>query len=314
MRTRKIARTDVDLTEIGFGAASIGNLYRGTSDAEAQGAVEQAWQSGIRYFDTAPHYGLGLSERRLGRALGQFPREELVVSTKVGRLLVPNESPTDSDGMFHVPGTLRREWDFSRDGILRSLEASLERLDMDYVDILLLHDPDQSGIPGAADVGAKTLIELRDEGVVRAVGIGSNDANAVTQAFERTDIDVAMLAGRYTLLEQHGADAVFQAAAGRSVIAVGVFNSGLLSKPRPEPDSMYNYEPADQAQLAAAVRLADLAERHGASLPQAALAFPLLKAEVAGIAIGMRTAEQVRANVELYQNRPDPEFWRETLV
>ena len=309
MKTRKIFRTGVELTEIGFGAASIGNLYSETSSEDASGAVDQAWRSGIRYFDTAPHYGLGLSERRLGAALSDLPREQLVVSTKVGRLLVPNDRPTESDGMFKVPGTLKREWDFSRDGILRSIESSLERLQMDYIDILLLHDPDQSGIASAAETGAAALIELRDEGVVRAVGIGSNDATAVAEAFERTDIDVAMLAGRFTLLEQHGADMVFEAAAGRSVIAVGVFNSGLLSKPRPEPGSMYNYEPAQKSQLEAATRLAELAEKHGATLPQAAVAFPLLRPEVAGIAIGMRSAQQVRANVKLYEGPPSPAFW-----
>ncbi|WP_439593795.1 aldo/keto reductase [Microbacterium sp.] len=314
MRTREIADTGVMLTELGFGAASIGNLYRETTEEEAAGAVAAAWQSGIRYFDTAPHYGLGLSERRLGQALKELPRESLVVSTKVGRLLEPHHAPTESDGMFKVRGDLKRVWDFSRDGILRSLEASLLRLGLDYVDVLLLHDPDQSGIAGAAETGAETLLELRDEGVVRAVGIGSNSADAVADAFRRTDIDVAMLAGRYTLLEQQGADAVFEAAARRSIISVGVFNSGLLSKPRPELGAMYNYEPAGAEQLDAAIRLATIAEVHGATLPQAAVAFPLLRPEVAGIAIGMRTAEQVRANVELYENGPHPSFWEEVLV
>jgi D-threo-aldose 1-dehydrogenase len=314
MKTREIARTGVSLTALGFGAASIGNLYRETTDHEAREAVAQAWESGIRYFDTAPHYGLGLSERRLGAALSAFPRSEIVVSTKVGRLLEPNDSPTESDGMFKVPGALKRVWDFSRDGILRSLEASLTRMNMDYVDILFLHDPDQSGIEGAAEIGAQTLIELRDEGVVRAVGIGSNDAGAVAELFRRSDIDVAMLAGRYTLLEQDGANDVFAAANGRSIIAVGVFNSGLLSKPRPERGSMYNYEPAPDDKIDEAFHLADLAEKHGTTLPHAALAFPLLRPQVAGIAIGMRTAEQVRANVKLYEQPPGVSFWREALV
>ena len=313
MQTREISRTGIRLTELGFGAASIGNLYSETTDADAAEAVAQAWRSGIRYFDTAPHYGLGLSERRLGSGLKQLPRSDVVVSTKVGRVLVPHDHPTKSDGMFKVPGTLKREWDFSRDGILRSLESSLERLQMDYVDILLLHDPDQSGIPGATEAGAATLIQLRDEGVVRAVGIGSNDASAVAETFMRTDIDVAMLAGRFTLLEQHGADMVFEAAAGRSIIAVGVFNSGLLATHRPEAGSMYNYEPAERSHIEAATRLADLAERHGATLPQAAVAFPLLRSEVAGIAIGMRSAEQVRTNVKLYDHPPASAFWDDAL-
>ena len=310
MRTTQIAGTDVTVSEVAFGGASLGNLYRETSEADAAAAVEQAWNRGIRYFDTAPHYGLGLSERRLGAALTQYPREQLVISTKVGRLIVPNENPTefDTEG-FAVAGDLRREWDFSRDGVLRSVEASLKRIDTDYIDILYLHDPDVCGIPGAATEGAAALIELREQGVVRAVGIGSNDAAAVAALFAESDIDVAMLAGRYTLLEQRAADAVFDAADGRSVIAVGVFNSGLLANDRPAPDATYNYAPAPPELLARAHRLADVCEAHGVSLPQAAIAFPLRNPAVAAIAVGVRNAEQVAHNVDLYEDSVPEELW-----
>jgi len=306
MRDRLVHGTDVRLTELAFGGASLGNLYSETSDADAAASIAAAWECGIRYFDTAPHYGLGLSERRLGSLLGAYPRDEYVISTKVGRLIVPNENPTefDDDG-FIVPGDQRRQWDFTRDGVLRSVEASLARLGTDYIDILYLHDPDASGIPDAATTGAAALIELRDQGVVRAVGIGSNSAEAVAQLFRESDIDLAMLAGRYTLLEQNGADEVFDAAGDRSIVAVGVFNSGLLSTARPKPNAMYNYQPAPAELIDRANALADAAEATGSTLPQAAIAFPLRNPQVASIAIGMRNATQVAANVALYEGGVD---------
>ncbi|TBN57677.1 aldo/keto reductase [Glaciihabitans arcticus] len=312
MRDRLVHGTDIRLTEIAFGGASLGNLYSVTSDEDAAASVAQAWESGIRYFDTAPHYGLGLSERRLGAALSSHARGDYVISSKVGRLIVPNENPTefDDDG-FIVPGDLRREWDFTRDGVLRSVEASLARLDTDYIDILYLHDPDASEIPDAAATGAAALIELRDQGVVRAVGIGSNSASAVAQLFRESDVDLAMLAGRYTLLEQRGADEVFEAAGEKSIVAVGVFNSGLLSADRPKPTAMYNYLPATADVIARANRLADSAESHGATLPQAALAFPLRNSQVVSIAIGMRNAQQVTSNVELYERGVNEAAWAE---
>jgi len=316
MRTTQIAGTSVTVSEVAFGGASLGNLYRETSEADAAAAVAQAWRSGIRYFDTAPHYGLGLSERRLGAALAEYPREQLVISTKVGRLIVRNERPTefDTEG-FAVPGDLRRQWDFSRDGVLRSVEASLKRLGTDYIDILYLHDPDVAeadggeGAAGAAIEGAAALIELREQGIVRAVGIGSNDASAVASLFERSDIDLAMLAGRYTLLEQRGADAVFEAANGRSIVAVGVFNSGLLANDRPAPDATYNYAPAPAELLARANQLADVCEAHGVTLPQAAIAFPLRNPGVAAIAVGVRNAEQVAHNLSLYEDSVPDALW-----
>ncbi|HEY5224098.1 MAG TPA: aldo/keto reductase [Microbacteriaceae bacterium] len=310
MRKRAVGSTSVELTELSFGAASLGNLYHETREQDADAAVAAAFEQGIRYFDTAPHYGLGLSERRLGNALKRYPRDTLVISSKVGRLLVPNEHPTGRDSdIFAVPDELRREWDFSRDGILRSAEASLDRLQTDYIDILYLHDPDASGDDTAVRRGAEALIELREQGVVRAVGIGSNSAEAVTEAFATTDIDLAMLAGRYTLLDHHAADAVFEAARGRAIVAVGVFNSGLLATPRPAPGANFNYEPASQAVLARANALADLCESHDATLPQAAIAFPLRHESVASVAVGMRSAEQVERNVALYSDEPRPELW-----
>jgi len=176
MKTR-LSRRGVQLTEIGLGAAQFGNLYRVTSDDEVHLAVRQAWQDGIRYFDTAPHYGLGLSERRLGRELASRPRGEFVVSTKVGRLLQPSPETAhlQDGGGFAVPASSRRVWDFSRDGIVRSVESSLERLGLDYLDIVYLHDPDDFWVE-ASTTGIATLIELRDQGVVRSIGAGMNQS------------------------------------------------------------------------------------------------------------------------------------------
>jgi D-threo-aldose 1-dehydrogenase len=312
LRERAVPRTGLRLTELGFGGANIGNLYTEMSDADAAATVTQAWNSGIRYFDTAPHYGLGLAERRLGATLAKYPRKELVISTKVGRLIVPNEHPTETDtDLFVVPGTLRRQWDFSRDGVLRSVEASLQRLGTDYLDIAFLHDPEISGIDDAIATGTAALIGLREQGIVKAVGIGSNSTRAVEQAFRETDIDLAMLAGRYSLLEQQGTDGVFAAAGDRSIVAAAVFNSGLLSSPRPAEGATYNYAPAPSGVLEQANRLADVAERHGATLPQAAMAFPLRHPQVASIVVGMNSPQQVVANVALLQREAPASVWQE---
>lgn len=298
LERRRLGQSSVHVSRIGFGAASLGNLYRETSDEEAAGAVAAAWDEGIRFFDTAPHYGLGLSERRLGEALAAYPRDEVVISTKVGRLLVPNPRPTGVDDGFVVPDNLMRRWDFSRDGVLRSLEGSLERLGTDRVDVVFVHDPDACS-EGAAREALVTLRELRDEGVVGAIGVGTNETHQLGELFDEHLIDVAMLAGRYTLLEQPGLESVLEPArrAGASVIAVGVYNSGLLSTPRPGPDASYNYLPAPPDVLERVHRIADVCERHSVTLPDAALAFPLQHPAVAGIALGMRSARQVRDNL-----------------
>lgn len=313
MRTRTIGGTGVELTELGFGAAVVGNLYRETSDEEATAAVDAAWDAGIRYFDTAPHYGLGLSERRLGRALASRPREDVVVSSKVGRLLVPNEDPQgqDTDG-FAVPDDLRRERDYSRDGVLRSIEATLQRTGLDRLDVVYVHDPDEHW-QQAADEAMPALADLRDQGVVRAVGAGMNQSAMLTRFLRETAADVVMLAGRYTLLEQDALDDVLPAAAelGKAVVAVGVFNSGILSRPRPPADATYDYAQAPAELLERAGRIADVCERHGTTLPAAAVAFPLAHPAVVDVTLGMRTADQVRRNAGLLADPPPAALWAE---
>ncbi|MEU7842908.1 aldo/keto reductase [Micromonospora sp. NPDC049114] len=289
-------RPAVRLTELGFGAAQGGNLYRGTSDDEFAAAVDAAWAAGIRYFDTAPHYGLGLSERRLGAALRSRPRDEYVVSTKVGRLLVPSPETAgerDSEG-FDVPADLRRVWDFSRDGVRRSLEASLERTDLDRVDVVYLHDPDEHWEQAATEA-VPALVELRDQGVIGAIGAGMNQSAMLARFVQETDIDVVMCAGRYTLLEQGALDDLLPAAQARGVgvVIAGVYNSGLLARDQPPADAVYNYQQAPPELIERARRIAAVCQAYGVTLPQAALAFVRRHPAVVSTVVGVRDAAQV---------------------
>ncbi|MEV0174152.1 aldo/keto reductase [Streptomyces sp. NPDC050803] len=308
MHQRKIQNTSVALTDLGFGASVIGNLYRVTPVIEATSAVDTAWEAGLRYFDTAPHYGLGLSERRLGAALRDRPRAEYVVSSKVGRLLVPNEDPrgVDTEG-FVVRDDLRRQWDFSRDGVLRSIEDTLERTGLDRLDIVYLHDPDDHWRQ-AAEEAMPTLAELRDQGVIGAIGAGMNQSAMLARFLRETAADVVMLAGRYTLLDQSALDDVLPAARelGKSVVAVGVFNSGLLSRDRPAEGMKYDYQDAPPALVARARAIAEVCTAHGTTLPAAAIAFPHTHPSIINVTLGMRNPEQVVRNVELHgQHIPD---------
>jgi len=313
MRTRA-ARRGLELTELGLGAAQFGNLYRETSDEQAAGAVDAAWDAGIRYFDTAPHYGLGLSERRLGQLLAPYPRDQYRVSSKVGRVLVPSPETADrlDDQGFIVPATTRREWDFSRDGILRSLEATLMRTGLDYLDIVYLHDPDDH-LELAFGEGIHTLIELREQGVVRAVGAGMKQSEALAALIRAADVDLVMVAGRYTLLEQGAEEELMPLALERGVgvVIAGVYNSGLLSSARPRADAKYDYEDAPVRLIERANAIADVCERHGVTLPAVALSFVLRHPAVVSVVVGARDAAQVISNVERYSTTIPPAVWRD---
>ncbi|MFD5540081.1 aldo/keto reductase [Streptomyces sp. NPDC127079] len=308
---RKVAGTPVELTVLGFGASVIGNLYAITPAHDAQAALEAAWEAGIRYFDTAPHYGLGLSERRVGAALRDRPRDTYVVSSKVGRLLVPNEHPrgTDTEG-FVVRDDLRRQWDFSRDGVLRSIEDTLERTGLDRLDVVYLHDPDDHWRQ-AAEEAMPALAELRDQGVIGAIGAGMNQSAMLARFLRETAADVVMLAGRYTLLDQSALDDVLPAARelGKSVVAVGVFNSGLLSRDRPAEGMKYDYRQAPSALVTRARAIAEVCEEHGTTLPAAAVAFPYSHPSIINVTLGMRTAEQVERNVQLHRQHIPEGLW-----
>jgi D-threo-aldose 1-dehydrogenase len=317
MRTRTLGRTDVEVTELSYGAAGIGNLYRPVTDEEAAAAIDTAWDAGIRTFDTAPHYGLGLSERRLGEALRDRPRDTYTVSTKVGRLLVPADGAGDGAGDgddlangFAVPATLRRVWDFSADGVRCSLEASLDRLGLERVDIVLLHDPDDHA-EQALDEAYPALERLRGEGVVGAIGVGMNQSALPARFLRETDIDVVLLAGRYTLLEQEGLTELLPEAAalGRSVLIGGVLNSGLLTDPA--PGATYDYAPAPEPVLDRARRLKAVTERHGVPLRAAALHFPLGHPAVASVLTGARSTDEVRDTVEQLRAPVPAALWDE---
>ncbi|EAR26076.1 possible oxidoreductase (putative secreted protein) [marine actinobacterium PHSC20C1] len=311
MRTRSTHR-GLELTEIGLGAAQLGNLYRETTDAEVEVGVAEAWNAGVRYFDTAPHYGLGLSERRLGEQLRTHPRDEYVVSSKVGKLLVPNPGGADrmDDEGFAVPAVTKRQWDFSRDGILRSVEESLARTGLDRIDVLYMHDPDNH-FEQASTEGIGALIELREQGVVKAVGAGMNHAAPLAELIRRADVDLVMCAGRFTLIDDSALADLLPTALDHSVgiVVAGVYNSGLLGRERPRADATFDYEPVPPAILEKANNIADVCEAHGVTLPEAAIAYVLRHPAVVSVVVGARGGDQVRSNIERYAATMPDGLW-----
>jgi D-threo-aldose 1-dehydrogenase len=314
MEQNPIGKTPATVTALGFGGASAGNLYQATTDADTVTAVDQAWAGGIRYFDTAPHYGLGLSERRLGAVLRDRSRELFVISTKVGRLLEPNPWPAGSDlaaGGFAVPDTLRRRFDFSAAGVRRSLEASLERLGLDRVDLVYVHDPDDH-VDEAVAGAIPELIRMREEGLVTAVGVGMNQWQAPLRMVRETGIDLVMLAGRWTLLDRSGQPLLDECAArGVAVVAAAPFNSGLLARAWPPDGAYFDYGPAAPEVLARARALAGVCERYGVSLPDAAVQFPLRHPAVVSVVSGMRSGEQVASTLARFATVVPDEAWTE---
>ncbi|WP_250004934.1 aldo/keto reductase [Actinoplanes sp. M2I2] len=301
---------------LALGGSALGNLGRAVDDDQAARTTERAWQCGLRWFDTAPHYGLGLSERRLGAELRRHPPEEFVVSTKVGRLLVPEANPAawDTEG-FAVPGDLRRQWDFSPSGVERSLEASLSRLGLAAVDIAYVHDPDQAWA-GAAREGLASLARLKEAGVVKAVGIGTNATDGLAEIIRDGLVDVVMLANRYSLLDHTGLEPVLTPArrAGVAVVAAGVFATGLLATARPRPGATYEYGPASAEMVERAHRIASVCDRHGVDLPAVALAFPLLHPAVVAVAVGMRSPDEVEENRRRFDTDIPDGVWRDLVT
>ncbi|MER5361676.1 aldo/keto reductase [Streptomyces sp. NPDC002785] len=317
MRRNRLGSSAVEVTELSFGAAAIGNLFSAVDPAQAAAAVDAAWYEGVRCFDTAPHYGLGLSERRLGEALRARPRDSYVLSTKVGRVLDPLPADTDaacgsvSDGLsegFAVRATHRRRWDFSADGVRRSIEDSLERLGLDRIDIAYLHDPDDHA-ETAFNEAYPELEKLRAQGVIGAIGAGMNQTAMLTRFVRDTDVDVVLCAGRYTLLDQSALTELLPEAAarGRSVVLGGVFNSGLLADPR--PGATYDYKAAPPALLDRALRIQAVTEGHGVPLRAAALHYPLAHPAVAGVLVGARSPDEVRDAAALLRREIPDALW-----
>lgn len=314
MRYREL-RNGLQLSELGLGTSTFGNLFTQTTDEATAAAVDEAWRGGVRYFDTAPHYGLGLAERRLGEALRGRPRDDFVVSTKVGRLLVATPErahETDAAEGFHVAATHRREWDFSRDGILRSVDESLERLGLDDLDIIYLHDPDDHW-QQASTTGIETLLELREQGITRSIGAGMNQSAMLAEFVRRYDIDIIMLAGRYTLLDQSGTSDLLNLAVERdvAVVAAGVYNSGLLALDVVPDDARYEYQAAPPELLQRARLIAEICNRHGVGLPQVAVQFALRHPAVVSAVIGARDPGEAHESVERYRSFVPEEVWTE---
>ena len=310
---RRLPRVPIELSELSLGTSQLGNLYTAITDAQAHATVEAAWALGIRYFDTAPHYGLGLSEQRLGTTLSQHPRSAYVLSSKVGRLLTPVADPRglDQEG-FVVAATHQRVWDFSRDGIRRSISDSLARLGVGSLDVVYLHDAEDH-MDDVFETGYPALEELRSEGAIAAIGAGMNHTAPLCDLVRNTDVDLIMLAGRYTLLEQSALDDLLPLCVQRGVgvVDAGVFNSGLLARDRPPDDAKYDYAPASRDLIERANRIADVCERHKTSLPAAAIAFPLAHPAVASVCVGARSPGQVERNAALYRRPISPELWQE---
>jgi D-threo-aldose 1-dehydrogenase len=312
MDTRFLGRSSVSVTSLSFGAAGIGNLYAAVTESQAAATVEAAWEAGIRAFDTAPHYGLGLSEQRLGAALRHRPRETYSISTKVGRILEPAADPRGDDlaDGFAVPATHRRRWDFSADGVRRSLDESLRRLGLDRVDIVYLHDPDDHAEQALTEA-YPALEKLRAEGVVGAIGVGMNHSALPARFVRETDIDVVLLAGRYTLLDQTGLDELLPSAAERgvSVVLGGVLNSGILADPHAA--ATFDYGAVPDGILSRAQRMQLICQEHGVHLRAAALQFPIGHPAVVSVLLGARSPEEARVAVADAATPLPAELWRD---
>ncbi len=313
----------IKLTEMGFGTAPIGNLLQTVSEKDAQDTLAAAWKSGMRYFDTAPLYGAGLSETRLNHFLRGKPRSQYVVSTKVGRLLQVSK-PSERLGIgkfFDIPS--RREiYDYSYDGVMRSLEFSLERLGLDSVEILFVHDIDifNHGTAAARDThvetlmksGYKALVKLRDEKVIKAFGGGVNEWEVCEIMARRGDFDLFLLAGRYTLLEQTALDSFLPLCAERGIgIVLGSpYNSGILAVGS-RPGATYNYSRAPKDILERVRRIEAICKRHKVKLPEAALRFPLAHPSVVSVIPGGVTPQQVTLNVKTLAAKIPKALWHD---
>lgn len=320
--TRQVGRTGLWLTELGLGTAPLGNLYRPISDREAGDVIDTALETGVRYIDTAPYYGFGLSEERLGQSLDG--RDDVVVSTKVGRLLRPApeaEVGAERHG-FVSPMPFEPQFDYTRDGILRSHEASLQRLGLDKIDILYVHDIGRE-THGDRDThyrrqlidggGLEALRRLRHEGMVSAIGLGVNEIEVCLELMGIAEFDVILLAGRYTLLEQGALDELLPRclASGTSIVIGGPFNSGVLAAGSAGAQSHYNYAPVPAPVQERVHRLEMICSAHSVPLPAAALQFPLAHAAVAAVIPGFASTDEMRAGIEAFRFPIPDALWAE---
>jgi D-threo-aldose 1-dehydrogenase len=317
-----LGRSGLRVTRLGFGAAPIGGLYTAVDDADARATVDRAWELGIRTFDVAPLYGYGAAERRLGSALAGRPRDEFVLSTKVGRLVRPSDAITPTDDVdpqamdgrqdaFYVRSEpVRMVFDFSADGVRRSIEESLARLGLDRIDIALIHDPDTHWA-AAIDEAFPALARLRGDGVVRAIGVGMNQSAMLARFAREGDFDVFLLAGRYTLLDQDALGELLPLCVERdiAVLAGGAMNSGILADPT--PGGRFDYQPAPPAIVERARRLAAICARHGVPLRAAAVQFPLAHPAIRSLIAGVRRIDHLDEYPELMAHPIPADLWSE---
>ncbi len=306
-------------TGLGFGGAPLGNLYAPVDEAAALGAVDAAWDAGIRYFDTAPLYGHGLSETRLGEALRARPRDDYALSTKVGRVLVPTDRPAREQSGYVGGLPFQARYDYSASGTLRSLEDSLKRLRTDRIDIVFIHDVDRMTHGDAqparfaeAMAGAyPALARLRDEGVIGAIGLGVNEPQVCVDALAHGDFDCFMLAGRYTLLDQSARTTLLPLCDARGVRLVlgGVYNSGILATGA-VAGARYDYQPAGDNVLARTRALQRVCDDYGVPLRAAALRFALDCPQAAVVVIGARSPAEVRDNVAMARTPIPGGLWQ----
>jgi D-threo-aldose 1-dehydrogenase len=308
MQTAAVGATGVRVTRLGLGGAPLGGLFTRVSDEDAEATVHAAWERGIRFFDTAPLYGHGRSEARLGQALKAWPRSAFTLSSKVGRVLVPAGTP--SGGIYDDPWPFEPVFDFSRDGIRRSLDGSLKRLGVDYVDILHLHDPDDH-YRQALDEAVPALLRLKEEGVTRAVSAGMNQWQMLAEFARAAPFDGFLLAGRYSLLDQGGAAELLPLCQERNIAVLlgGVFNSGVLAAGSAGAGA-YDYAAPPPEVLARVRRLEAVCARFDVPLKAAALQFPLAHPAVTALVVGARSPDEVGENVRLLEEPAPADFWR----
>ncbi|MYG98147.1 MAG: aldo/keto reductase [Acidimicrobiaceae bacterium] len=293
-----LGRTGLQVRRLAMGTAPLASIFWENDERTAVQAATRALERGVRFFDTAPFYGLGEAEQRLGRALTAAGGERPVIATKAGRLLT-----REPDGSVDV------HFDFGHDAAMRSLESSLERLAVDRVDIVHIHDPDDH-IDEALEGTYPALVALREQGVISAVSLGTNSVATAAVFLERADLDCMLVAGRYTLLDRSAADLI-NACAERGVayLAAGVFNSGVLARPR--AGSWFDYGPASDETLARAAAIDAACRRHGVSLRAAAVNFPLTNPSVASVIVGMAAPSEVDENLDGLRTPLPGELWSE---
>jgi D-threo-aldose 1-dehydrogenase len=325
VRTRKLVTrrgTQLTFTELGFGGAPLGNLYRPMTEKEARTMLDTVWATGVRYFDTAPLYGLGLSETRLNGFLRPKPRNSYLISTKVGRLLElckPHER-TRREAFFEAPSR-RERYDYSYDGVMRSLEFSLERLGLDAIDVVYAHDVDvvTHGSKEASDArirefmngGYRALDGLRASGAIKAIGAGINEWQVAETLARAGDFDVFLLAGRYTLLEQESLTSFLPLCAekGIGVVIGGPFNSGILAT-GVKADAHYNYGPAPEEVKDRVRRIQQICKSFKVKLPEAALHFPLGHPAVVSVIAGAQRASEAKRNATMMNAKIPHALWR----